>query len=338
MKLRAIFLLIPILLWACESENRPYLFPKTRLGEVPQPEHNIATEAGVELGEKLFFDPRLSANGKISCASCHFPDRAFTDGVALSRVGVSHKPLIRHAPALFNLAWTDGTFWDGGAKNLESQVFGPLTHPDEMAMDLTLMVRLLQEDAVYPGMFKRAWGTDSVSTMLIARSLAQFERTLISDFSQYDGHSANQTRPTLQWEQGQQAFQKNCASCHKEPLLTDNSYHNNGIDSAFNDRREEQILLGRYRITMDSADIGKFKTPSLRNLGFTAPYMHDGRFATLEDVIEHYSEGILASPNLAKKLPVGGLKLSKEEKASLLYFLLSANDSSFTRKTYKYNH
>lgn len=322
-------LILVVLTQACEQSNKPYPFPPSPLGAVPEPEHNPTTVYGVELGRKLFFDPRLSANTKVNCVSCHFPVKAFSDGRKLSSVGVSGNRLLRHSPALFNLAWMEGSFWDGGAKNLESQVFGPITHPDEMAMDLNELTKRLQADEDYRKLFKKAWGTDSITSVLIARSLAQFERTLISDKSLYDQIKAGKAEGDAQWKAGFSLYKSHCSNCHTEGLFTDNSYHNNGLDTAFTDRSHELIFMGRHRITGDSADIGKFKTPSLRNIGFTAPFMHDGRLKDLDAVLAHYNSGIKASATLAKELPTGGLKMSKEELAQLKHFLLSLNDSAF---------
>ncbi|TNE80008.1 MAG: cytochrome-c peroxidase [Bacteroidetes bacterium] len=327
---KLLFLLsLGMVLLACDRANRPYPFPPSPLGEVPEPEHNPTTVYGVELGRKLFFDPRLSSTTRVNCVSCHFPVRAFSDGRKLTSMGVSGNRLLRHSPALFNLAWTEGTFWDGGAKNLESQVFGPITHPDEMGMDLTKLTERLQADEEYRKLFKKAWGTDSITTVLIARSLAQYERTLISDKSFYDRVKAGKAEGNAQWQAGYSLYQSHCSNCHTEGLFTDNCYHNNGLDTAFLDRRFELIYMGRYRITGDSTDIGKFKTPALRNLGFTAPFMHDGRLRDLDAVLQHYNEGIQPSATLDSTLPQGGLHLSKEELAQLKYFLLSLNDSTF---------
>ncbi|MBI1221929.1 MAG: cytochrome-c peroxidase [Bacteroidetes bacterium] len=317
---------------ACSSPktNAPYTFPDTPAGVVPQSESNKATEKGVELGKRLFFDSQLSSNGTVSCQTCHHPEKAFTDGQSLTSMGVSHKPLLRHAPALFNLAWYPGLFWDGGSKNLESQVFGPLTHPDEMGMDLTILLKKLRADKEYPKLFRDAFGEDSITTQGLARALAQYERTLLSFDSHYDRVKAGKENFTRMELEGEKLYTQFCASCHPAPLFTDLSYHANGIDSSISDKSHELIYWGRYRITNDSADIGKFKTPSLRNVGFTAPYMHDGRLASLDDVLNHYARNQAQNPLADERLKAGDFSaIGVEQKKALEAFLYALNDSTY---------
>lgn len=300
---------------------------------VPQPAHNQATKAGVELGKKLFFDPILSGNDQISCATCHLQKLAFSDGVALTNKGISGKTLLRNTPALFNLAWATGYFHDGGAKNLESQVFAPLLHEDEMKEDLDELVKELSGIEEYKIMFKNAFGTDSINTSFIAWAIAQYERSLISASSRYDHWKQNKGEKLSQLEiNGMLIYQEKCQKCHQEGFFTDYSYHNNGLDSTFTDMSHERLYTGRYRITDNIEDLGKYKTPSLRNLSFSAPYMHDGRMASLEDVIAHYSSGIKHSATLSKDLPFGGFKFSDEDKKALLAFLKTLDDYDFTTR------
>jgi cytochrome c peroxidase len=299
----------------------------------PQPARNRLSKEGVELGKSLFFDPGLSANGTISCASCHFPEKAFSDGVALTTQGVSGKALQRNSPPLFNLPWHEGLFWDGGANNLESMVFGPLTHPDEMASDLKDVIDYINNHETYPQMFQQAFLTDSVTSSAIGRSLAQFMRTILSDNSKYDLWIKNEITFSTEELKGYKVYQEQCSSCHAEGLFTDLKYHNNGLDTAYANPPElEGLFQGRYRITLDSQDMGAYKTPSLRNLSFTAPYMHDGRFATLEEVLNHYAEGIQSNETLAPPLK-NGIKLSSNERAQLLAFLSTLNDYNFIKNT-----
>ncbi len=297
------------------------------------PARNPLTEEGVALGRMLFYDPVLSKNGTVSCASCHQQDKAFSDGLALSKAGVSGEQLKRHVPSLVNLAWMNGMFWDGGAKDVESLNFGPLTHPDEMGQDLKAVAQKLQNDAHYPQLFKQAFGTDSITSAYITRALAQFERTLISGNSRYDRYvrgEANSRLNSMELE-GLVLFQEHCSSCHATDLFTDNGYHNNGLDAVFPDAHEG-LALGRGRVTAQQADIGKYKTPTLRNIAFTAPYMHDGRFETLEQVLEHYGSGIQVSPSLAPQLQANGkagIPVSTAEKEKLIAFLHTLSDGSF---------
>lgn len=307
--------------------------PPNLAASVPQPEKNLMTKEGVELGRKLFYDPILSKTGAVSCATCHQQDKAFTDGRALTTAGVTGKSLLRHVPSLVNLAWMNGLFWDGGVKNLESVSFGPLTHPDEMGQDLKELTRKLQQHNLYPQLFKKAFGSDSVTSAAVGRALAQFQRTLISANSRYDKYV--RTEPggelTEQELQGLVLFKQHCSSCHATDFFTDNSYHNNGLDNFFpND--DEELAYGRGRISQSPADIGKYKTPTLRNIALTAPYMHDGRFATLEQVLEHYRTGVVASPGLAPELQQQlGLPISVVEKEMIIAFLHTLTDDVFVK-------
>lgn len=260
--------------------------------EVPSPARNPTTDAGVELGERLFFDPRLSGNDSIACATCHRPELAFSDGHVRS-VGISGEPLMRHTPALVDLAWHDGYFWDGGAKDLESQVFGPLTSPDEMGQDLRALLAELRADPEYVALFDRAFD-DGITLANVARAIAQYERTLVSLDSRWDRHARGEPNGALTASEraGQAAFQRACGSCHPLGRFTDHGYHDTGLEPSPSDAHE-RLAWGRGRITNDRDDIGKYKTPSLRNVAITAPYMHDGRFATLDDVVVHYRSGAM---------------------------------------------
>ena len=304
--------------------------------DFPQPERNYLSKEGVELGKTLFFDPELSANGKVSCAGCHLPEKAFSDGLALTNIGVSGSALRRNSPALFNLAWHDGLFWEGGANDLESMVFGPLTHPDEMAADLNKVLEYINTHEAYPLLFQEAFSSDSITSSSIARSLAQFMRTLISDDSKYDQWKRDETELNSEELKGYSVYQEHCSSCHKEGLFTDLSYHNNGLDSSYPDPPElEGLYQGRYRITYKDEDMGAYKTASLRNLSFTAPYMHDGRFANLDQVLDYYETGIKTNETLAPQLE-NGIVLSTTERTQLLAFLYSLNDYNFiTNPTYQ---
>lgn len=302
---------------------------------VPEPERNPATKEGVALGRLLFFDPMLSKNGKVSCATCHQPDKAFTDGKSLTTAGVSGEPLLRHVPTLANVAWMQGLFWDGGAKDLESLSFGPLTHPDEMGQNLKALAVKLQQHQKYPDLFRKAFGSDSITSAAISRALAQFQRTLISGNSRYDRHVRKEPGHTLTdlELEGLALFSTHCSSCHATPFFTDNQYQNNGLDAAYSDANEA-LEFGRGRISQRTEDIGKYKTSTLRNIALTAPYMHDGRFSTLEQVLEHYSNGIIRSATLAPELQkhgVVGIPLTVAEKESIIQFLQTLTDEAFIK-------
>lgn len=298
-------------------------------------ESNPLTEEGVLLGKRLFFDKGISGNGKVSCASCHDPKLAFSDGVNIPSNGVSGKSLERHSPALFNMAWMgNGLFWDGGSKNLESQSFGPLTHADEMGMDMTELEHRLRMDVSYVDQFEAAF-REGVLAQNVGKALAQFERTLISASSKYD-QSLDETSGVKLTESelaGLTLVRKHCGACHNGELFTDNSFHNNGIDSDFSDESHELVHLGRFRISHDEADIGAFKTPSLRNSMITAPYMHDGRFATMDKVLEHYSDGVAEIATTSRLVyqneGKAGIPLSDEEKSDIKDFLNALTDHEF---------
>ncbi|TXE08001.1 cytochrome-c peroxidase [Algoriphagus aquimarinus] len=334
-----------ILAWACSPEEDPielapeihYYIPKIshtlQVAGFPQPERNITSEEGVALGKKLFFDPNLSSNGKVSCATCHSPELAFTDGINLADHGVSGKKLHRSAPAIFNLAWqSDGLFWDGGAHDLESLNFGPLTHSDEMDANLDEVVTYLENDNEYKQQFGLIFSEGRIESAQVTRAISQYLRTLISQDSKYDRWKGKEEGFTELELNGYQLYQKNCSSCHREGLFTDRSFHNNGLDSEYPNPPElEGLYQGRYRITSNPEDMGAYKTPTLRNIYLTAPYMHDGRFETLDEVLDHYQNGIQVNESLASQL-TSGISLSQNEREALIAFLGSLTDSIFIKQ------
>ena len=297
------------------------------------PSNNPLTQEGVVLGKKLFFDKILSGDGTQSCATCHNPKNAFTDNQQFSD-GIDGNFGTRNSMPLFNLAWNfDERFaWDGKDFGLEGQAFEPVSNPIEMHSKWTDVEQKLQNHSEYPTLFKQAFGTSKIDSVLVTKAIAQFERTLISGNSKFDKFLRGETTLTPEEQNGFNVFMDeargDCFHCHgsnNNPLWTDNKFHNNGLDATFTD-------LGLGAITGDPADNGKFKSPSIRNLAFTAPYMHDGRFATLEEVINHYSEGLKSSSTidpLMKKVNQGGVGLSPKDKADLKAFLLSLTDFDF---------
>lgn len=297
------------------------------------PTSNPLTEEGIALGKKLFFDKKLSGNNTQSCASCHDPRNSFTDDTQFSD-GIDGNFGTRNSMPLFNLAWNFGErfTWDGKELSLERQAFEPVKNPIEMHSNWTTVASKLQQDAEYPTLFLEAFGTSTIDSVLVTKAIAQFERTLISGNSKFDQYLLGNTSLTPQELNGFNVFMDeargDCFHCHgsdNNPLWTDNDFHNNGLDAIFTD-------LGLGRVTGDTNDNGKFRSPSLRNLAFTAPYMHDGRFATLEEVINHYSEGLQMSSTvdpLMKKVTQGGVQLSAQDKADLKAFLLSLTDNEF---------
>lgn len=320
------------------QEEKPVLLHEVQLNlpkEFPQIQtdpDNPLTEEGIDLGRRLFYDVRLSGNNRISCASCHRQELAFSDGLALSNKGFSGRPLLRHAPALFNLAWANqGLFWDGGAKNLESQAFGPLTAEDEMYQDLYELEAELKAVPDYVNRFKLVFKQEIRSTDVV-KALSQFQRTLISANSRYDQYLRKETMLSIEELNGVNLYREKCSACHKGALFTDQAFHNNGLDATFGDEKEG-IYQGHFRVSFNPADLGKFKTPSLRNVLLTAPYMHDGRFNTIAEVLEHYNSGIKASPTVDPILYQDhgaiGIPLTEMEKKELIAFLGTLTDESF---------
>ena len=297
------------------------------------PADNPLTQEGVALGKKLFFDTILSGDETQSCASCHDPKKSFTDQQRFSN-GVNDNLGTRNAMPLFNLAWNfDERFaWDGKEFSLEKQALEPVTNPIEMHGNWENITKKLQNNLEYKDLFLRAFGTSIIDSTLVTKAIAQFERTLISGNSKFDKYLRGEINLTPEEQNGFDVFMDeskgDCFHCHgsdNNPIWSDNKFHNNGLDNVFVD-------LGLGKITGDPKDNGKFKSPSIRNLAFTAPYMHDGRFATLEEVINHYSEGLKRSPTidpLMKKVDEGGVHLSTQAKSNLKAFLQTLSDYDF---------
>jgi len=294
---------------------------------------NPQTVEGVALGKKLFFDTILSADNTQSCASCHAPENAFTDIDRFSD-GIDGVLGNRNSMPLFNMAWNydEKFFWDGRSFGLEQQALEPVENPIEMHNTWEQAVTDLQNTSDYPLLFQAAFNSSVITKELVAKAIAQFERTLISGNSKFDKHLLGTATLTVQELNGFNVFMDetkgDCFHCHgsnNNPLWTDNIFHNNGLDAVFAD-------LGLGEVTGDPNDNGKFKSPSLRNLAFTAPYMHDGRFNTLDEVINHYSDGLQNSPTidpLMKKVAQGGVQITAQEKADLKAFLLTLSDYEF---------
>lgn len=310
----------------------PELFEERILAPVI-PFDNPQTVEGVALGKKLFFETLLSADNTQSCASCHAPSEAFSDSNRFS-VGIDGLSGNRNSMPIFNLAFNydEKFFWDGRVFSLEHQALQPVENPIEMHNTWQNVVDALQNTEAYPELFSRAFGTSEITSELVTKAIAQFERTLISGNSKFDKYLLGTTTITPEELNGLNIFMDetkgDCFHCHgnvNNPLWTDNMFHNNALDATFTD-------LGLGEVSGDPADNGKFKTPSLRNLAFTAPYMHDGRFNTLDEVINHYSEGLKSSSTvdpLMKKVDEGGVHLSTQEKADLKAFLLTLTDNEF---------
>jgi cytochrome c peroxidase len=314
-------------------------YPSNFGNRIHIPADNPTTKQGVYLGRVLFYETRLSANNTLSCSSCHQQDKAFTDGRSLSP-GVDHVLSTRNSMSLANLLWARKFFWDGRANGLEEQAATPLTNPHEMGQSLEASAQKLRETPAYLPLFKLVYGDKNITGERIVKAIAQFERTLISANSRYDQYLRNTYQPTADELKGMELFNTapqpdkgirgaNCTHCHGGVKTYRELFHNNGLDSIPKD-------AGMAALTGLAADRGRFKVPTLRNIALTAPYMHDGRFKTLDEVVDHYSEHIEESASLSTFLrdesnePEGkSLKLLPKEKKQIIAFLNMLTDSTF---------
>lgn len=319
--------LLPIfalILWAFRSIspvqiNYPNYFPKPHYSF----ENTPLTAEGIALGKMLFYDPILSADSTISCASCHSPYNAFAHTDHDLSHGIRDSIGTRNAPALFNLAWQPAFMWDGAANHLDMQALAPITHPGEMAETIQNVVQKIGAQSRYQQAFRQTYGDPTPTGERLLKALAQFQLTLVSATARYDSIKQGLTAFSEQEYKGYQLFLQNCNTCHTEPLFSSYQFANNGlpIDTTLNDS-------GRAGITQQPADRYLFKIPSLRNLSYTYPYMHDGRFKKLSQVLNHYSTEIQPSNTLSPELHQP-LPLSSNDKTDLIAFLLTLDDKAF---------
>ncbi|MEO6523110.1 MAG: cytochrome c peroxidase [Mucilaginibacter sp.] len=319
----------------------PYqlVYPANFGNRINIPEDNPTTQQGVYLGRMLFYETRLSATNKLSCASCHKQEKAFSDDRDFS-LGVDFVPTTRNSMSLANLLWTRKFFWDGRVTGLEEQAVIPLTNPHEMGQSLSTSAKKLSDVTEYPVLFKAVYGDETINGNRIVKAIAQFERTLISANSRYDQYLRKAYQPTTDELKGIELFERspqpdkgirgaNCGQCHGGVKTYNELFHNNGLDSV-------PIDNGIQDITGLASDKARFKVPTLRNIALTAPYMHDGRFKTLAEVVDHYSDHIKESASLSTFIrgesnEVGGktLKLLPQEKKQIIAFLNMLTDSTF---------
>lgn len=323
---------------ACQRNAEPEIrFQKP--AHFPEPHYdfsrNYVTTAGFQLGKKLFFDGILSRDGSVSCGSCHIPSSAFTQhGHDLSH-GIDDKLTLRNAQPIMNLAWQKEFFWDGGVFHLDLFALAPIEAENEMDEKISNVLEKLRRHPEYPKLFEKAFGTPEITLDRFLKALSQFQLMAISANSKYDKFKRGETHLNEQEMAGLQIFQQKCASCHQGELFTDLSYRNNGLAvRRFNLNGVDTIDTGRERITLNPQDKFKFKVPSLRNVEITRPYMHDGRFRNLEQVLDHYSQGVQDSPTLDPLLKQNGrlgIPLTHEEKQKLIAFLKTLTDEEFIR-------
>ncbi|MGF2413274.1 cytochrome-c peroxidase [Ferruginibacter sp.] len=287
---------------------------------------NPLTEQGFQLGKKLFYDGRLSKDGNFACASCHQQFAAFATYDHDFSHGFKDQFTTRNAPGIFNLAWTPLLHWDGGINHIEVQPLAPLTAPNEMAENIDSVLKKLRKDTAYPKLFKAAFGSNLINSQRMLKALAQFTGSIVSYSSKYDKVQRGEAFFTPAEQKGYDFFKIKCAGCHTEPLFTDNSFRNNGM--AINPQLKD---FGRMRITTDKNDSLKFKVPSLRNITLTFPYMHDGRFYSIGQAIDHYRTGIVTTQPTLDTALKNRIAINNAEKNNLIYFLYTLTDTTLAK-------
>ncbi|QDV23511.1 cytochrome-c peroxidase [Aureliella helgolandensis] len=285
------------------------------LKPLPNVKDNPLTPEKLALGRQLYFDPRLSSDMTVSCASCHDPKKGWSNGDATA-VGIDGQRGGRSAPTILNTAYQQFQFWDGRAGSLEEQALGPIENPIEMNLPIEEAVQRIADIEGYQTQFKKVFG-EGVTRENLARAIAAYECTILSGNAPYDRFKAGDTTALSEQAQlGMKLFfgKANCSGCHSGPNFTDNGFHNLGVNF-----HGETPDLGREVISKLAGDRGAFKTPTLRDIARTAPYMHDGSLATLEEVVEHYNRGAVANEFLDEE--IFPLKLTDEKKAALVAFM-----------------
>ncbi|MBP6512728.1 MAG: c-type cytochrome [Bacteroidia bacterium] len=321
--IKYISILLFLLITAFTTRESNFSYPSSW----PKPTYDFSKNPieknKVILGRVLFYDPILSENNSISCESCHSPYSAFTHiDHALSH-GIYDSIGTRNSLALMNLAWKKTFMWDGAINNLDMQALAPISHPLEMGSSIKKVVIKLQASKKYRQLYFQAYGDSIPTGEKTLKAISQFLLTLVSANSKYDKVMSGDLQFTAQEKNGYTLFQKNCSSCHREPLFTNDEFANNGLPD--NPTLKDK---GRMHITLDSTDTYKFKIPTLRNIEYTFPYMHDGRFKKLSEVMNHYTSGIIQSKTLAPELKEK-IKLTENEKVDLISFLLTLSDKEF---------
>lgn len=317
------FIAVLIILFSFTINNNkafyPSYFPKP-VYDYNQKKLNPNT---IELGRHLFYDPILSVDSTISCASCHSSFNAFAHSDHELSHGLNDEIGNRNAPALFNLAWQKNFMWDGSIKTLELQALAPINHPKEMGESVSNILKKLNKSKVYKQLFTNAFNDSIATNEKLLTAISQFQLTLISANTKYDNVILGKDTFTTQEKNGYNLFKSNCNSCHKEPMFTNYLFANNGLAI-------DTILVdyGKGAITKKSTDSLLFKVPTLRNLSYSLPYMHDGRFKTIREVILHYTIGIKRTQNLSPILNKR-IKLTSNERVDLQAFILTLNDNNF---------
>ena len=317
------FIILTITLSFTIKRTYTLIFPDYFPKPVYDFKKNPLSSEKIELGRILFYDPILSKDGSISCASCHSPFNAFSHTDHALSHGINDQTGTRNEPALINLAWHKSFMWDGAINHLDVQPLAPISHPKEMGESIENVVKKLQHTKNYPYLFYKAFEDSIITGEYVLKAISQFQLTLISANSKYDRVKQYKELFTEQEQKGYELFKIYCNSCHVEPLFSNFEFANNGlpVDTTLND-------YGKWVITKQSNDSLTFKIPTLRNVSYTYPYMHDGRFNKLYEVLNHYTNGIQHTPTLAKEL-ITPVILSANEKTDLIAFLLTLNDEEF---------
>lgn len=301
----------------------PSYFPEMSFDQSANP----VTKNGVELGRKLFYEGRLSRNNTISCGFCHIQENAFTHHGHTVSHGVDDRIGIRNAPPIQNMAFLKRYMWDGVIHNLNEQPIIPITDVNEMDSSMPEAISKIKDDPKYKRLFSAAYGDENITGEKVLKALSQFMASMISADSKYDRFRQGKEVFTSAESQGMAVFNQKCASCHSGELFTDESFRNTGMyyNTQFKD-------AGRYRVTLDQIDWMKFRVPSLRNVEYTAPYMHDGRFYTLDAVLNFYTDGVENHPNLDPQLKQNnhiGIAMNTQEKQLIIAFLKTLSDKNF---------
>jgi cytochrome c peroxidase len=329
--------LLVALLWSCDgTEEEKYVniplefnVPSNFPAVAYNLDLNPPTEKGFELGKKLFYDGRLSSDGVVSCGFCHIQADAFTHHGHTVSHGVNNAQGTRNTPSIQNLAYQSIFMYDGAADHLDLQPIIPLMSHVEMDSDLNAILKMMKADKEYQKLFSQAFSDGAITTENMLKALSQFMVMVVSSNSKFDKYRRNEAGGNLNANElaGYNLFKTKCASCHATDLQTDSSFRNNGL--AVNPKVND---VGRYAVTELKSDYYKFKVPSLRNIEVSAPYMHDGRFGTLESVLDHYANGIEDSPTLDPILKQNGrlgISLSAPEKQQLIGFLKTLTDTQY---------
>lgn len=292
----------------------------------PKPVYDFSehpmTNDQVQLGRVLFYDPILSADSTISCASCHLSYTSFTHVDHALSHGIGDSIGRRNSPVIMNVAWQEDFMWDGAINNIEVQPLAPISNPLEMGSSINEVVEKLGRHSKYRQLFYKAYGDSNITGEYVLKAIAQFQLTFVSQDSKYDSVNLGLTQFSEQEQKGYELFKANCASCHTEPFFSNYKFENNGIaiDSELND-------LGRYEVTQQPEDSLRFKVPTLRNIQFSRPYMHDGRYNTLKECLDYYADHGDCNSKVDSRIKE--IKITGNDKADIIAFLYTLSDRKF---------